>query len=35
VYWNQILLNLLVQGVVAVIFSIAAWSRFTTKDVLA
>jgi ABC-2 type transport system permease protein len=35
VYWNQILLNLLVQGVVVAIFATAAWSRFTSKDVLA
>jgi ABC-2 type transport system permease protein len=35
VYWNQILLNLLIQTVTVVIFSAAAWSRFTTKDVLA
>src|SRR5206468_2142952 len=35
VYWNQILLNLLVQGVTVVVFAAAAWSRFTSKDVLA
>jgi hypothetical protein len=35
VYWNQIFLNLLVQGVVVAIFATAAWSRFTSKDVLA
>jgi len=35
VYWNQILLNLLVQAIVVAIFATAAWSRFTSKDVLA
>src|SRR5947199_253127 len=35
VYWNQILLNLLVQAVTVVVFAAAAWSRFTSKDVLA
>jgi ABC-2 type transport system permease protein len=35
VYWSDILLNLGIQLVTVVIFAAAAWSRFTTKDVLA
>lgn len=35
VYWTDILLNLGIQLVTVVIFAAAAWSRFTTKDVLA
>jgi ABC-2 type transport system permease protein len=35
VYWNQIVLNLVVQAVTVGIFAAAAWARFTSKDVLA
>src|SRR5262249_17453207 len=35
VYWNQIVLNLIVQAVTVGIFATAAWARFTSKDVLA
>ena len=35
VYWNQIVLNLVVQAVTVGIFATAAWARFTSKDVLA
>ncbi len=35
VYWTDILFNLGLQAVYVVIFSAAAWARFTSKDVLA
>src|SRR6266508_3748481 len=35
VYWTDILFNLGLQAVYVVIFSAAAWARFTNKDVLA
>jgi ABC-2 type transport system permease protein len=35
VYWNQIVLNLIVQVVAVGVFATAAWARFTSKDVLA
>src|SRR5262249_14784213 len=35
VYWNQIVLNLIVQAVTVGIFAAAAWGPFTSKGVLA
>lgn len=35
VLWSDVTKNLALQAVYAVVFGIAAWARFTTKDVLA
>ncbi|WP_328330103.1 ABC transporter permease [Streptomyces sp. NBC_00455] len=35
VYWDEIVKNLGLQGLYAVVFGSAAWARFTTKDIAA
>ncbi|WP_405778097.1 ABC transporter permease [Streptomyces sp. NBC_00859] len=35
VYWDEIVRNLGLQGLYAVVFGSAAWARFTTKDIAA
>ncbi|MFJ5221311.1 ABC transporter permease [Streptomyces sp. NPDC088400] len=35
VYWDEVVKNLGLQGLYAVVFGSAAWARFTTKDITA
>jgi ABC-2 type transport system permease protein len=35
VYWDQLIKNVELQGLYAAVFGLAAWARFTTKDITA
>jgi ABC-2 type transport system permease protein len=35
VYWHDLLRNLELQSLYAVVFGSAAWARFTTRDITA